>query len=247
MSTPATREEFKAFCLRRLGQPVIQVNVEDNQVEDRIDEAIDYYWQIHYNGTEKQLYSYAVTQTDINNGYITLPSNIIGAVDILNPQGSFQANNLFSFRYQIMLNDLYTLTNQSIVPYFQMMQQMDQYEQLLVGIKPIRFNVNSGRLYIDMGWADNLVAGNFLIVKAYQVIDPTVYTQMWGDYWLIRYAASRIKEQWGANLKKYDGVVLIGGVKMNGQTMYNEAIIEREKLELEILKKFSGQVDMIVG
>jgi hypothetical protein len=245
MSTPATREEFKAYCLRRLGSPVITINVEDNQVEDRIDEAIDFYWQFHYSGTEKQLYSYQVQQVDIDNGYITMPSNIIGVVDILPPNGTFQSNNIFSFRYQIMLNDLYSLANQTLVPYFQMMQQIDLYEQILVGIKPIRFNVNSGRLYIDMGWKDNFNPGDFLIVCCYQVINPDEYTAMWGDRIFMRYTTALIKQQWGQNLKKYDGVVLIGGVKMNGQKMYDEATAEADKLETQIMHDFGGQLDMM--
>ena len=52
MAIPATRKEFKDYCLRRLGSPVIDINVDDQQVEDRIDEALLYYRDYHYDGTE---------------------------------------------------------------------------------------------------------------------------------------------------------------------------------------------------
>ena len=82
MAVPTTRDEFKEYCLRKLGKPVIEINVDDDQVEDRIDESLRYYWDYHFDGTEKMYYRHAITQTDIDNKYITLPENVIGAVRV---------------------------------------------------------------------------------------------------------------------------------------------------------------------
>ena len=81
MATPTTKEEFKQYCLRKLGAPVIEINVDDDQVDDRIDEALRYYWDYHFDGSDKIYYKHQITQTDIANKYIILPENIIGAVD----------------------------------------------------------------------------------------------------------------------------------------------------------------------
>lgn len=82
MAVPTSRSEFKEYCLRKLGKPVIEINVDDDQVEDRIDEALKMYWDYHFDGTEKIYYKHQVTSTDKSNKYITLPENIIGAVNI---------------------------------------------------------------------------------------------------------------------------------------------------------------------
>ena len=71
MSSPITRDQFKENCLRRLGKPVIEINVDDDQVEDRIDEALRYYWDYHFDGSEKIYYKYQVTEQDKINKYIT--------------------------------------------------------------------------------------------------------------------------------------------------------------------------------
>jgi len=131
--TISSRDAFKEYCLRKLGKPVIEINVDDDQVEDRIDEALKYYWDYHFDGTEKTFYKYQITQQDIDNKYITMPQNIIGAVSIFDIGDYVAVNNIFNIRYQIALNDLYTLTYQSMVPYYMAFQQIQLMEQLLVG------------------------------------------------------------------------------------------------------------------
>lgn len=53
MAGPSTRNQFKDYCLRRLGHPVIQINVDDDQVEDRIDDALQFFHDYHFDGCEK--------------------------------------------------------------------------------------------------------------------------------------------------------------------------------------------------
>ena len=66
MAKPSTRDQLIDHCLRRLGAPVIEINVEDDQVEDRIDEAVQYFAQYHYDGSERMYLKYQVTQDDID-------------------------------------------------------------------------------------------------------------------------------------------------------------------------------------
>ena len=242
----SSRDEFKEYCLRKLGKPVIEINVDDDQVEDRVDEALKYYWDYHFDGTEKIYYKKQITQEDITNKYITLPQNIIGAVSIFDVGNHIGVNNIFNIRYQIALNDLYTLTYQSMVPYYMAFQQIQLMEQLLVGKQPIRYNRNTNKLYVDTDW-NNLQVGYYLIVEAYSIVDPADYVDVWNDRWLQRYATELIKKQWGSNLTKFIGMQLPGGVQFNGQKIYDDAHEAIDKLEAEMINSYSLPVVDMIG
>lgn len=247
MAVPTSRATFKEYCLRKLGKPVIEINVDDAQVEDRIDEALKYYYDYHYDGTEKQYYKHQVTDTDKVNKYITLPENIIGVVRIFPIFGLYTNNDgLFNITYQIALNDLYTLTTQQLAPYYMTMQAIAVYEEILVGKQPIRYNRHMDRVYIDMNW-DKVNTGEYLVLEAYSIIDPDVWTDAWGDRWLQDYASTLIKMQWGTNLKKFTGLQLPGGVQFNGQQIYDEAFEYKTKLEEDMVFKISLPVSDMIG
>ena len=78
MATPNTRQKLIDYCLRALGHPVIEINVDDDQLEDRIDEAIQYYQEYHGDAVVRNLRKHQVTKTDIDNGYIEVPNSEIG-------------------------------------------------------------------------------------------------------------------------------------------------------------------------
>lgn len=246
MAIPTTRAQFKEYCLRTLGKPVIEINVDDDQVEDRIDEALKYYADYHFDGSEKIYYKYLVTDQDKANKYITMPENILGVVNIFDVGGTLNTNNLFNIRYQIALNDLYTLTSVSMVPYYMAMQHIQFLEYMLVGKQPLRYNRHMNRLYIDMDW-DKIDTANYLIVEAYQVVDPATYSDVWGDRWLARYCTQLIKKQWGNNIKKYNGMQMPGGLRFNGQQIYDEALDELTKLEREMIISYSLPVTDFLG
>ena len=224
MAAPTTRELFKQYCLRRLGKPVIDINVDDTQLEDRIDDALRYYWDYHYDGTEKQYYKHQVTSTD----------------------PSIRSDDLFNIRYQIALNDLYTLTSVSMVPYYTTFMHLGLIQELLVGKQPIRYNRNRNICYIDMDW-DTVNLGEYLMIEAYEVVDPTTYADVWKDQWLLRYATALIKRQWGSNLTKFSGLQLPGGVQFNGDKIYDDASAEVDRLEADMIMNYSLPVMDMVG
>ena len=247
MAVPIDKASFKEYCLRSLGKPVIEINVDDDQVDDRIDEALKYYWDYHFDGSERTYYKHIITETDKTNKYITLPENIIGAVSIFTiGDPAVKADDLFNIRYQIALNDLYTLTSVSLVPYYMVMQHLGIIQELLVGKQPIRYQRHTDRLHIDMDW-NNLAVGSYLVVEAYQVVDPDTWTDAWGDRWLARYATALIKRQWGNNLKKFTGLQLPGGVQFNGQQIYDEANAEILDLEKDMVTNLSMPALDMVG
>lgn len=327
MATPTTRAEFKEYCLRKLGKPVLEINVDDDQVEDRIDEGLKYYYDYHFDGSELQFYKHVFqagdfpdklkevvvhdggtgySNTDVvtvtaasgdaegagatatlttyangtiqsinvtgngsnyrldpvvtittgtgsgasftayKGGYVTLPQNIIGAVRIFDIGDYIATNNIFNIRYQIALNDLYTLTYQSMVPYYMAFQHLQLLEQLLVGKQPIRYNRHTNRLYIDVNW-NKVEPGQYLVVEAYQIVDPVKFPDVWNDRWLQKYTSELIKKQWGTNIKKFSGIQLPGGVTFNGQQIYDEAEEEIKKLEQEMISSYSLPVYDMIG
>lgn len=240
MALPTNRQEFKQYCLRALGSPVIEINVSDDQVEDRIDEALQYYWDYHYDGSDLTYYKHQVTEEDKENGYITMPENIIGVINLfpLGGWGVTSTNDIFNINYQIALNDIYSLTSQSMVPYYMVREHLGLIQEMLVGRQPLRYQRHRNRLYIDMNW-DKVKTGNYIIVEAYDVVDPELYGDVWKDRWFYRYATALIKKQWGLNLTKFTGMPLPGGVQFNGERILSDAQEEILRMEQEMITNYS--------
>ena len=327
---PQSRDEYKEWCLRSLGKPVIEINVDEQQVEDCVNYALKTWWDYHFDGSEKIYYKYAVTannrpgvisdvdiidggtgyangetltfNTDgaeaggtlteanafittnangtitgvtfndrgynypndpssvtintvsgsnaqlnaFNGGYVPLPENIIGAVNIFDIGYTIGTNNIFNIRYQIALNDLYTLTSVSLVPYFMAFQHIQFLEYMLVGRQPIRYVRHKDRLYMDLDW-EKFAESKYVVIEAYQVVDPNVYTEAWGDRWLLNYGTQLIKRAWGNNLKKFPKMQLTGGITFSGQQIYDEAQQEIAKLEERLIIDYSVPVLDMIG
>ena len=268
MAEPATRETLKQYCLRALGQPVIEINVDDDQLEDRIDEAVQYFQQYHYDGIRRTYLKYKYTAADKTRitsdvsesvtknsvtstwkegqGYIVVPDSIISVINIF-PFSNKGNLNLFDVRYQMRLNDLYDFSSTSIINYDTVLRHLDFLDHILVGEKPIRFNQHDNRLYIDMDWTNDLQVGEYIVIEAYRKLDPATYTDVFNDIYLKRYTTALFKKQWGANLSKFGGVQMIGGVTLNGQQIYMEAMQDVEKLETEIRSTFELNPAMMIG
>jgi hypothetical protein len=247
MAIPTTRSQFKEYCLRKLGKPVIEINVDDDQVEDRIDEALHYWYDYHFDGTERTYYKYQITSQDITNKYITIPENIIGVVSIFDLSSSLSTGSgMFNVQYQFVLNNLYELVNFEFLHYYMTMEHIQFMEQMLVGKQPIRYNRNVNKLYIDTNW-DRLQVGSYIIVEAYQVVDPAVYADVWKDRWLQNYATAKIKYQWGSNLTKFSGMQLPGGVQFNGEKILGDAQEELTRMEQEMISSYSLPVYDMIG
>ena len=272
MAEPATRETLKQYALRALGKPVIEINVDVDQLEDRIDEAVQYFQQYHYDGIRRTYLKYKLTAADktrlaaINgstetatdsvsgnsstwyedNNYLVVPSSIISVINIF-PFSDKGNLNLFDVRYQLRLNDLYDFSSTSVINYDIVLRHLDFLDHILVGEKPLRFNQHDNRLYIDMDWTNDLQTDEYLVIEAYRKLDPSAYTDVWNDIYLKRYTTALFKKQWGANLSKFNGVAMVGGVTLNGQQIYSEALQDIEKLENEIRTTFELNPAMMIG
>lgn len=251
MATPTTRQQLKDYCPRALGQPVIEVNVEDSQVEDRIDEALQYFAKWHHDGGQKMYYTYQLTSTDISRKCIdTAPidPSILTINRIFHMGFNISTHNIFNIRYQLALNDFYGLrTGQTNLNYYvSTMQYIELLEQLLDPEKQIRFNRVNNKLFIDATTTD-MQAGTYLMIEAYTANNPETATEIYNDNFLKKYTIALIKRQWGVNLSKYEGMPLPGNVTFNGGKIYQEAMEEIAKLEEDVQSKYQLPPDFITG
>ena len=267
-----SRETLKQYALRALGKPVIEINVEDDQVEDRIDEALQYFAQYHYDGVERMYLKYQVTADDVTRArsdetlstvtdtadstvtasfkegknYIPMPSNVMSVVQIF-PFTDKAALNLFDVRYQLRLNDLYDFSSTSIIHYDMTLRHLDMLDHILVGERPLRFNQHKNRLYIDMDWKNDIDAGDFIIIECYRKLDGSTFTDVFDDIFLKKYLIQLIKRQWGQNLSKFQGVAMLGGVQLNGEQIYTQAQEEINKLEEQIQLSYELPPNYMMG
>jgi hypothetical protein len=247
MAKITSREQFKEYILRRLGSPVIDINVDDEQIEDRIDDALLKYRDYHFDGMQHVYYPYQLTQTDINNRYVTLPEDFVGVTRIFDINDSYGAMNLFNIRYQLHLNELFNISSVSVTPYVVAMRHIEFLEEVFVGKKPIRYNRNTDKLYIDMAWDDDTVAGQFIMIDGYREVNPEENPDVWDEPWLRQYATQLVKRQWGEHLKLYEGMNLPGGITFNGQKIWDEAQEEIQKLEDTVINDYSLPVTDMIG
>lgn len=176
MASPSTRTEFKSYCLRRLGFPVIDINVDDDQVEDRIDDALQFFQDYHFDGVEKIIMKHKIRQIDIDRRYIPVPEPIIGVISIFPFDNSNASVNMFDLRYQLRLHDLYDFTSVSYVPYTITMQHLSTLNLLFSGRPGFRFNRHLDKLYIDVDWGRDLLLDEYVVIECYRKLDPDVYT-----------------------------------------------------------------------
>lgn len=249
MAKPNSRQSFIDYCLRALGHPVIEINIDDDQIEDRVDEALQLYQHYHADAVEKVYLSHEVTDDDIANGYIPLNDLVTDVVRVMPLNDGFNANDMFDVKYQMHLHDIYSLSYMGSLVEYEMAQQWLSLLNLKLDNdnKHISFDRHKNQLRIDMDWEEEVSAGNYIVVECYRILDPETYTDVYNDYFLKRYATALIKRQWGINLKKFEGMVMPGGVTFNGQQLFDEANEEITKLEEEIRLNWEQPIDFFTG
>lgn len=302
------RTSLIEYCKRKLGAPVINLELDDNQIQDRVDDAITFYQDIHYDGTEKTWLKHRVQGTvitvssaalfevgevikfssgadatvslkdattitvkqiegtlpevgdtvegirsgafdtitsialgDADKGYIELPDTIIGVIRVLPFKNSLSNRNYMDYafdpKYQIQVTELHSIANSNITYYSQLRQHLALLDYELRPLDSVRFNRHTDRVYIDMNW-DVLAVGEYLVFECFTVVNPDTFPEMYADRLFRKYATALIKQQWGNNLKKFEGVQMIGGVTLNGQQIFNEATEEVQQIEEQIRSGF---------
>tara|TARA_B100000287_G_scaffold306706_1_gene289820 strand:+ start:3348 stop:4151 length:804 start_codon:yes stop_codon:yes gene_type:complete len=259
MAGPTSRAELQTYCKRQLGEPVLQINVAQEQIDDLTDDALQKFAEWTYNGAEKMLLKHEVTADDVTrfassnqtttvgttdwierDNYIQIPDHVYGINRIFGIKSSGIRGNLFGIEYQIFLNDLYHFGAIDILNYYMTKSYLETLDFVLNNgtFIQFRFNQRQDRLYLDTA-AEDIKAGEFIIIECYRALDPTTYTQVFNDPFMKKYLTALIKKQWGVNLTKYQNMTLPGGITLNGEKIYQEAILEIEKIESQILSTYA--------
>jgi hypothetical protein len=251
MANPTSRATLIEYCKRRLGDPVIEINIDEDQLEDRVDEALQYYQEYHSDATIRTYLKHQITATDVSNEYITLSNDIIFVSKLFPISSSFNSSyNFFDIKYQMMLNDIADLQNFAgdLAYYEQMQQYLSLLDMKLNGTPQVQFSRKQNRLYIFGDFADeDIKAGEYIIAEVYSIVDPETYTSIYNDMWLKEYTTSLIKQQWGQNLIKFEGMQLPGGVTLNGRQIYDDATGEIERLRENLRLEHELPPDFFVG
>ena len=246
MAIPNTRDEFTDYCLRRLGHPVIEINIDEEQLEDNIDEALQWFREHHPDGSRRFYISHQLSADDISNGYIDLGNTDVASVVRMFPINTIsQTTNFFDIKYQMMLNDITDLNNYAgdIAYYEQMQQHLSLLDMKLTGIPEITFSRQENRLYFYLS-NEKTSAGDYVVIEVYGIRTPTSsgadYNSLWNHAFLKEYCTALIKKQWGTNLLKFEGMQLPGGVTISGRQIYEDAQTDLEKL----MQKFREEEDV---
>ena len=261
-SAITTRALLQDYCLRRLGHPVIEINVDDEQISDRMDDALEYFAEYHFDGVEKVFLKHKITQVDIDNEYIDMTdpdSDVSGqeypdggpvlSVRRVLPVANFNAfqTGFFNEEFQLRLNDLNTFTGSSLINWSMSLSNFSMVDYLFTVSATTLFNRKQDKLFLETDWANKFNVGDILVIECYRILDPTQYIEVYNDLFLKKYCTALIKRQWGENLKKFEGVQLPGGVTLNGKTIYDEAIDEINKIEEEMNLKWELPPDGFIA
>ena len=248
MTLPTTREQYKSYCLRALGAPVIEINVADEQVEDRADEALSLFALYHMDAVERVFLSHTMTQTDLTNGYLTLASPVISVINLYTPSDGINSGNwashIWQYQADVFADMGFTSTGRTVGlhDYVIRMSNLSMISDVLGNFPRIQHVMHANRLYIDDNWSQ-FVVGSVVLLECYIALDPETHDHVWQDKWLLEYGTALIGRQWGQNMSKFQSVELIGGLSLNGDAMYEKINSRVQELEEELDNKYSYPVD----
>lgn len=323
MALPASRTELIEWSLRELGAPVLEINLDEDQIENRVDECLAYFRDYHFDGVEHAYVPHKITASkltfaapagvfaggevligqtsgakaifidqaqdnlsarfryepnsapfqdgeviqgeqsaatatlapansvllgDLDNKFITVPDKVISVYNILTiNQANTYSGNMFDVRYQFALNSMYNLLSSDLITYSMFKQHLNLWNFLFNGEKSIHYNRVTDRIYLDVDWINSLRVDSYIVFEGWVAVDPQAYPEVYGNLFVRKYCTALLKRQWGANLKKFSGIALPGGVTLNGQQIYDEADQEIKDLEKRIDREWQLPTNFFVG
>jgi hypothetical protein len=251
MAAPNSRATLIDYCKRRLGEPVIEVNVDEDQLEDRVDESLQYYREFHSDATVRTYLKHLVTADDVTNQYIPLANNIIFVSKMFPVAGGIVGGSgMFDIKYQMMLNNIHDLMNFAgdLAYYEQMQQYLSTLDMKLNGTPQVQFSRRQNRLYVFGDFIDgDIQEGDYIVAEVYTEISDSDHTSIFNDMFVKEYTTALIKQQWGQNLIKFEGMQLPGGVILNGRQIYDDATAEIATLRENIRLEHEFPPDFFVG
>lgn len=241
------KDDFKAYCLRQLGDGVINIEVSDEQVEDCINDAIKWCQEFLDEGNFLSIIAHQITEEDIKNQYFQLDESILSVKDVLYQIGS--ANQMFTVSYMTKIGLIDALAHplNGLSNYYAMRFNLSQLNMLINPAKPFRYDYNTSKLYMDINWSNVLVGEEYLVFLAYVAVDPNEDIKLWNNNYLKKYCTALIQKKWGQNISKYQGISLPGNTTVNGEKILNEANEELDRLQKEVEQYASNPSPMWVS
>ena len=204
---PSSKEDLKEYALRKLGKPVLEINVDDDQIDDLIDDAIQLYHERHGEGIDRVFLKHKITQAekdimvgtastttatstfggitsiDYTEGanYLPLPDSVIAVQKVFKMDSSTISAGMFNLKYQIFLNDLYYYGAIDLLNYGMVKSYLETLDYMLNPDVQIRFNKKNSRLYLDLN-VKELTDNHFLIIDCYRVVDPQSESNVYNDH-----------------------------------------------------------------
>lgn len=246
----SSRNDLKNYCLKKLGHPVLQINVAPEQIDDRIDEALEKFWEFHGDGSIREYVSYVLEDIDFERGHLVVSDHILSVLRVLPLGGWASSSNLEYTQFVTNLVDSQrVLTNSPLGPaissYVISQQSFPLFDNFFVKEKIIRFNQHFNRVFIDTDWSEYNV-NDILLLECYQLADPEEYRQVYNNLWLKNYATALIKQQWGQNLLKYNNFTIPGNITVDGRSIYADALADIQILEAELISTYTLPTDFFI-
>lgn len=242
--------DLRNYCLKSLGAPVIDIELDEGQIKDRIQDAIEYFVERHYDGTEQTVYVHKVTTAEAASQYITIPENIQAIVDVQLGQGNITSGGSTVAGFGTLVP---TFTTEQIFAsaqtgsfsgyfltksYYSMIQDMFQPHANYV------YTPATHRMSLI---GTTLYEGQMISIEGYKTVDAENFVDIYNERFIKKLSTAYIKKQWGINTKKYANVQLAGGITMNGQLIYDEAVQEIDKLEEDFEERYEMQCPLMIG
>ena len=262
MTKPSSRQQLIDYSLRKLGFPVLEINVDDDQIDDLVDDALQYFQERHFDGIERTFLKHEITEDNLETfksgittttatsgigvtspsftetqNFLQLPDHVLGVEKVFKMDQSTISSGLFNIKYQLFLNDLYYYGALDLMNYAMVKTYLEDLSRLITPDVQLRFNKRQHRLYMDIDW-EQVSNDTYLIIDCYRLVDPASASDVYNDWWLKRYLVATIKKQWGQNLMKFQGVMLPGGVSLNGRQIFDDAVREIEQIEYELKTEY---------
>ena len=173
MAQPASRQELRDYCLRQLGAPVLEINLDDDQIDDAIDDALQYFRERHFNGAEKMYLKHEFTDDDVTRfttanetvttaapdaatwenrkNYLEIPEPVFGISKVYGISSNFVRNSLFGLNNQYYLMDLFSYTSGTglafggvdMVNYYMVKQHFETIDMIINTGSLVQFRFNT--------------------------------------------------------------------------------------------------------
>lgn len=271
----SSKQDFIDYAFRQLGAPVLQINIDQQQAEDRLEEALLFMYERHFDFNQRALFLVPVTSQDRSNKYFDISTigNALGAQlktdssgatyywpsanDILTiskvyPAGNAVGDYIFDIRYQLTLYDFFGLYfnqagNQApLASYMESMSYLEGINDVFNYPMAFTYQKTTNRLWLDVD-ITKLSGTSYLLIEAYTKIDEDLYPKVWDDRIFRKYYVALLKKQWAQNLSKFNGIPLPGGASINSAAIMSEAMKELQEVDIELRKVYEPPIDPMIG